>query len=130
MENYNLQNAVYSDVGSDGTSLFFTGYNNKSEYHQYIVSENLPVFLNVATTSERKNQNITIAPNPVSNYFAVQTKNLEILTKIQIIDSSGKIVREQYKNFDSVSVMGLPTSIYYVKVFTTNSVHVEKIIKN
>ena len=130
LENYNLQNAVYSDVGSDGTSLFFTGYNNKSEYHQYIVSENLPVFLNVATTSKRKNQNITIAPNPVSNYFAVQTKNLEILTKIQIIDSSGKIVREQYKNFDSVSVMGLPTSIYYVKVFTTNSVYVEKIIKN
>ncbi|QOW11658.1 T9SS type A sorting domain-containing protein [Kaistella flava (ex Peng et al. 2021)] len=130
LENYNLLNAVYSNVGSDGTSLYFTGYNNKSEYHQYIVNENLPVFLNVENNSESHINNIIIAPNPVSNYFSAQTKNLEKLTKVQIVDLSGKIVREQSKNFSTISVVGLPSSIYYVKIFTTTSLYVEKIIKN
>lgn len=55
---------------------------------------------------------ILVYPNPASEFFRIA--NPERITKVQLVDASGKIVREYPANTDEYSVQGLEKGIYIV----------------
>lgn len=73
---------------------------------------------------------ITIYPNPVTNTLNVNSKEKSI-DKIQIIDSTGKIVftDNKLKLEKSIDISKLSSGLYFVKVHSTDTIYTEKFIK-
>jgi PKD repeat protein len=71
---------------------------------------------------------VNIYPNPTSSQLTIETKNFRI-TKIQILDNSGKVVKTITSNFETVNVEGLATGIYHLELIGDDEVVTRKIIK-
>lgn len=73
---------------------------------------------------------ITIYPNPVTNTLNVNSKEKSI-DKIQIIDSTGKIVftDDKLKQEKSIDISRFSSGLYVVKIHTNETVYTEKFIK-
>ncbi len=69
-----------------------------------------------------------IFPNPTKDYFGVtNTNNLEI-SQVKILDIAGKIVGESYENFQKISLNHLKGGLYFVQIFSNESIYIEKLI--
>lgn len=76
-----------------------------------------------------KRYNISIAPNPVKNYFTIT--GAESFTRLSIIDAAGRIVRQMKKNISGrYETAGLAKGVYLVRLmndqeFTTLTIVIE-----
>ncbi|WCM43409.1 T9SS type A sorting domain-containing protein [Flavobacterium sp. CBA20B-1] len=89
-------------------------------------------FSDLCTLSLEKfvNENFKIYPNPATDYVAVEQKTTDgvHLQAVQILDSSGKLVRSVKGNFDSINVSNLNKGVYLFVIQTDKGNKAEKII--
>lgn len=81
---------------------------------------------------QAQNNGVLVYPNPFSSVFYVQPeKNNTAITRITIVDISGKICHEEHFSAAQVAAVSvdLPSGIYLLQVETENSVHIQKMIK-
>ncbi len=88
--------------------------------------------LNVGIDKEVLNDNISIFPNPSSDVFYVQSKNNDIINRVQLIDLNGRII-EEYNNsntFYQIDTKELTEGMYFVKIEMQNASITKKVVKN
>lgn len=78
-------------------------------------------------TGENKTFVTTLYPNPTSNILNIETK--QIISKIEIFDLSGKLVKSENGKDKKVSVSNLTKGMYLIKLYTENGVVNSKFIK-
>lgn len=76
--------------------------------------------------------NFSLAPNPVSNDFTIQSKN-QLINAVQVTDINGRIVKNnsfETVAYATIDISDLKSGIYFVSVQTDASTGTTKIIKN
>jgi len=79
---------------------------------------------------ELKNFNIKIYPNPAHSILNIESKNNLVIDKIKVYDLFGKLLIENSKNTNQVSVEGLSNGVYIIEVGTGGNSVKSKFIKN
>ena len=72
--------------------------------------------------------NISIYPNPTTNFITINAENI---TSVKIINITGKIISsyEVTDNSTTIDLSNIEKGIYFVKINTENSTYTKKIIK-
>ena len=70
-----------------------------------------------------------IYPNPASSMLNIQTSNNVNLTKVIIIDTTGKRVIEQTQNITQVNVEQLASGMYILQAFSGEKKFISKFVK-
>ena len=96
-----------------------TGVNSRT----IIVSQAL-----VLSTGEAKTVVTTLYPNPTSDILNIETK--QTISKIEIFDLSGKLLKSENGKDKKVSVSQLNKGMYLIKLYTENGVVNSKFMKN
>lgn len=129
IEQHEILNVALKDLASDGQTIYFNGYGNKSDFQQYEVIDILPEYLAVnENVGLDKKDNVLIYPNPVTDVFSVRVLNKEIIKKIEIIDVSGKIIFTTTVIKD-ININNLSQAIYFIKTYTDSNIYTTKLIK-
>lgn len=95
-----------------------TGVNSKT----IIVTQTL-----ILSTGEAKTVVTTLYPNPTSDILNIETK--QTISKIEIFDLSGKLLKTENGKDKKVSVSNLTKGMYLIKLYTENGVINSKFIK-
>ena len=143
-ENINLPPSAINPIGGHGNVLFkiktLPGLaigtevsNTAGIYFDY----NAPIATNTARTTFaalgktdfKKDDSITIYPNPVKNSVHITAKNN--ITNIQLFDIEGRILQTtiENKNTATLDISKQQSGIYFLKVETVDGSTIEKIIK-
>jgi len=85
-------------------------------------------YINVWVNEIEGNENVRVYPNPTSHTLNIETQNFKI-TKIQIRDNSGKIVKTITSNFELVNVKNLPIGVYHIELIGENQTVNKRFIK-
>ena len=73
--------------------------------------------------------NISVYPNPVSDYLVIELPQTENMVSLQMTDMIGNtIMQTQLNGYNSIDVSYLSQGTYFLKFNSLNSTHVEKII--
>lgn len=128
-EDHVLLNVPFKNLFSDGKTIYFTGYGNISDFHQYVVLDELPQYL--ATNESNglnKNYQVTIYPNPAVSEMNVSMQNNETIKKVEIIDPIGRIVMTSLsaKNID---ISKLNQQVYFINIYTDSEIYTSKLLK-
>ena len=87
------------------------------------VFQNFPL-----ATPDFELEKIAIYPNPSNDVFYLNS-NQVVLTKIEVINSLGKLVKTINDGFEALAISDLSTGIYLLKINTTLGTINKKIIK-
>jgi len=79
------------------------------------------------TINIQNNNLISIYPNPFNNYINIENNNVKII-ELSIIDINGKVIL-QSKNCNKLNTEKLRAGIYFCKIKTSNTIIVNKLIK-
>jgi hypothetical protein len=89
---------------------------------------------NFATLSiaDFKPSKAIVYPNPTNNIWNLSSNNNEVITNLQLIDVSGKIILNQNNASDTMSVdaASLTNGIYFAKIKTETGQQTIKLMKN
>ena len=113
---------VGSDVNTNNQSRIFYNISGDWENTKYEGSLMIrPIFGNmyqIPTNIDVTNESeLTIYPNPASDYITLGTSNNATVTSIQIISVTGRVVLNQTgSNLQSINIQRLPEGLYIVKV--------------
>lgn len=84
----------------------------------------------LTSTSNNFNDEISIYPNPVYNYFKIGS-DLPSYLYVRLLDLMGTIVKEYQKNYNNYyDVSDIPAGIYFIQVRLNNRDYLKKIIIN
>lgn len=75
-------------------------------------------------------ENFVVSPNPANKYINISYKEDIILDKIELIDSNGRQILFQTKEFDKVNIENLENGIYFINIFSNDKKTTLKFIKN
>ena len=134
---------MQSDVISE-TAINISGLDYLTEYFWRVKAINTEIesewseiwsftTKNFVSVENLKEEEISIYPNPTSNYFYIFANNDFITYEINIIDISGKIIykSELSKKTTMIYVNNYPAGIYFVNIITdTNIISKQLIIHN
>ncbi len=67
-------------------------------------------------------------PNPAKDFIAIKKEN-NLIEKITIYDTYGKIIQEIYETFDKINISGLSNGIYFISAIHNKGICTQKIIK-
>lgn len=126
-----LTNENIQKLATDGENLFLTIYTKEHGSEFYAITDSLPVYLatNEISKTEKKNIDIQIYPNPVSEYFSIKLKDSYQVETVKIFDASGKLLKKVIYNNENINVTELSSGIYFVKIKTNKGDYLGKIIK-
>lgn len=82
----------------------------------------------IMNTSEISLKTIVLYPNPTSDILNIETD--QIIDKIEIYDAGGRLVKKKEGRVASVDVSELSDGVYYVKIFTSQTIINTKFLKN
>lgn len=104
--------------------------NNLAPYNTWQVSGNHFYSDNCILSVEKfVKDNIFIAPNPATDYFAVINNNSEIIINtIQILDNSGKWISSIENNFEKISVENFSSGQYFIIIHSNFGLISKKLI--
>lgn len=81
-------------------------------------------------TTQTFNQNaISFYPNPVKDILSIENSENESILNVEIYSTTGKLVIQETKNFNQISVEHLANGMYILKLNTSNGVINNKFIK-
>ncbi len=94
----------------------------------------VPLGLGSCNTLSNTNQNyimnsFSIYPNPTNSKLSIISSIDLKIESIQIIDSNGKGIKIESENTQNISVEDLSIGIYFIKIQTNDSIHIQKFIK-
>jgi len=115
--------------GSNMKTLYITA--SKNLYSIDLLVPGIQSFINKNITAigeTKKNDKITVFPNPASTYIQVNT--VEDIFTLEFQDLSGKtlFVKTIFNNYGKIGLPNLLSGLYLVKVTTKNDTSVSKII--
>ena len=109
--------------------LYIVGGNTTSNLNSSLNSLQFSIINTTLSTDNLSfKNNLLLYPNPVSNIFRIESKNVQI-SKVEIYTLSGKQIKEINSNFNHIEFDNLTTGMYLVKIHTKEGVHTRKIIK-
>ncbi len=114
-------------VAKSGSTVSVTssgGFPSSSNITGMLKSENTSSSNDEKTSSNTLN----IFPNPTTNYLSIEYGRIKI-NEIQIIATTGKPIRTFKLNFSRINISDIPNGIYFVKLFTDQTVITQKIVK-
>ena len=122
----NISNSNYSFI--DAGPLTGTGF-----YRLRIVDVDNSVtyspIITVKQITENKN-NLTILPNPASNYIILTTGSNEVIENFLIVDMSGRMVKESKTAINKIDISNFLKGLYKIKLRTkTGSIFTGTFIK-
>ena len=86
------------------------------------------VITNVATSIEVTHRELFVVfPNPTSDYLNIQTE--QTITKIELIDLTGRMVQMWFGDSRAIDVSGVPAGIYILHIHTENAIVPIRIVK-
>ena len=77
--------------------------------------------------------NVSVYPNPTTDYLTISSKNNEASVQIRIVDLNGKVVYDGVKtsSFDlKLDLTSYPSGAYLLMALSGKNYTVQKIIKN
>ena len=72
---------------------------------------------------------VALYPNPTTGLVSVSNTQNTSIDKIEIADSSGKLIATKTRNTSQIDLSKFPIGIYFFKIFSGKSVFQKKIIK-
>ncbi|GGG44748.1 T9SS type A sorting domain-containing protein [Epilithonimonas arachidiradicis] len=123
----------YNNVLITNANTYYIDVENENNYLDYsvVISQSncsVTVDTNILGLNENKIENYTIYPNPVIDNFSLNIPNNTDIISIDVIDSSGKLVKSFDKN-SKYNISNIPTGKYYVLVKTKAGNNIISIIK-
>jgi len=125
-----------SKSGSDTIYLLggITAAGTISEYlYKFNVTTNTITTVSVAASVDDisvANENITLFPNPVSDVLTIKMSEKEQITKIEIINSLGKIVQSiNNPTSREINLSQQNSGLYFIRVDTKTNRYFNKLIK-
>lgn len=139
----NLNNVIELSAGA-GYSLYLKndstvwacGNNNSGQYYTSANNIGNPVPVhglcgNSIPLDIKKNIadiNVSIYPNPSTNFLFIENKNIKI-NIVNVLDFTGKIVKEIKTDIDIININDIPNGIYFIKLITDEGIITKKFIK-
>jgi hypothetical protein len=75
-----------------------------------------------------QNSRLTITPNPFNSYILLNT--MLKISQVQLIDNNGRILASGVSLSNGrFNVPAVPTGTYYIRVFTSEGIITEKVMK-
>lgn len=136
---------TYADVPSDNTDLnYMVSFNlastctsTKAIDHNASRSNNTnSIFLPGGDTDlsviENEDGRILMYPNPTTDFLNISIENSENYNTIRVVNINGQLIYEQpiSNSLLQISTQDFPAGIYFVQIYSENSVVIEKIVKN
>lgn len=123
----------YNNVLIANANTYYIDVENGNNYLDYsvVISQSncsVTVDTNILGVNENKIKNYNIYPNPVIDTFSLNILDNIDIVSIDIIDSSGKLVKTFSKN-SKYNISDIPTGKYYVLVKTKAGNNIISIIK-
>jgi len=119
-------------VNQDTTYRFEATYLDPVTGQNVLLKDWITVFHDSAGTLDEKNNELfSLFPNPATDQCVIKLKENKALTKLELVDVTGKIIQSIYPE-QSVINMDLSTlekSIYYIRVYQDKQMYVSKLIK-
>lgn len=129
----------FATVNADNSSAYPyvvgpTFYGNKTGAKVTSVTESTTTFVLSNDDFVLNNSNITVFPNPTSDYFTVQTDYVENDLKIELYNELGQLIKEtkilQGTTFCVIETDTIYNGIYFVKISDGNNSKSIKVIIN
>lgn len=92
-----------------------------------VIWEISPLSINETIASNTK---ISLFPNPTNSILNLKLPNDTIIDKVNITDITGKIIKEQSQNTNSLNVENLANGIYILQVFSGEEKFEAKFVKH
>ena len=133
----NYQNNSYHNfidlIQDDSFSIL--GYTSNNYFLNFPLNNSATPKMYIATfkgehleTNENIKFDFKIFPNPTSDILNIEPK--QTISKIEIFDLSGKLVKSESGKDKKISVSNLTKGMYLIKIYTENGVINSKFIKN
>jgi Carbohydrate binding domain/Secretion system C-terminal sorting domain len=126
--NTNWADAIHTFTTGNTTSVrlyFYNGGGGSLNGDDFVLQPS--GCLVTASEDEEEKDEVNIYPNPSSNYFKIETKELG---KIQIFSLSGMLLEEHLLNPSQQYGTNLESSTYVVKFITNTNTKIFKWVKN
>lgn len=108
----------------DGTTYYVTQTNDGCESSSLAITVTLALGLN-----DFIKNSVKLFPNPTHSVINLSVNNGISLDKVNVVDSTGKVVVEQTQNLSSVNVEKLPNGVYILTAYSEDKKYQEKFIK-
>lgn len=116
-------NLVLGNTFSNTAKIYFD-YNAPIITNTYATT--IQNFLSTAEVS-KDDSSVKIFPNPVSDVLQIKSK--EKVIKAEIYDVSGRILKSEMMQTDTINLADLPKGNYLLKIFTKDEISTKKFIK-
>ena len=111
-----------SNFKSTGKWKFEATYNEVTKVHEFNYGAALAV-------NDVAIDDFEVFPNPMKDILTIKSKNNQIIEKVNIYDTSGKMSLYAISNFNNVDVSSLKSGIYILEIITNNGTVTKKVIK-
>lgn len=119
-------NTIYSWGANFGNQL---GYNTFPQ-----TFSGAPRIINCTSLNNEEfatnNKDFKLFPNPTKNLISILNSFNKNIEQIKIIDSYGKIVLEQSKDFHEINLQNLQSGIYIIQILSEGERYNSKIVKD
>ena len=119
----NNRSYIFIDLNEDGIDDIIN-----PEINKFYITNSISLSNPLSVSDELLDNNFLIFPNPVSNIFRIESKNVQI-SKVEIYSILGEKIKEITSNFGSITTDKLPKGIYVLRIYSEKSSIIRKIIK-
>jgi len=111
--------------------MYATAPNGKLNMLETNAASNYSTTVSGINENQHLLSNINVYPNPATNFLHIDN-NTGSNSTISLSDITGKqiMILTNQKDQSDMDVSGLPTGIYFVKVWNENGVKIEKVVKD
>jgi hypothetical protein len=136
--NYTLEETIYPPIYADGLSIFntqvlkFIEYDWNNELFNWDISYYLDLYYSGLENSlfDEAYSEISIYPNPASEFIIIKNQSEHEISTIEIIDSWGNIVIEKsFVGQTVIPIKNLICGVYYININKNSSSKGIKLVK-
>jgi len=138
MHNYSYPLSAFDSTGSSETNMLFRFvYHSDDAYaEEGAIIDNFVVegVINPLSVNDMEFADLTLYPNPTSNYISIVSSSDLSKASVSIIDLRGRIIKRNAGIFSSnkvtVNMQSLASGTYFMKIESDSNSSVKQIIKN
>ena len=126
---WHMEDAVDDWERNRNDIIYYDFQNNRNPFIDHPEYANLIWDLTTATPQNEDAHQLKIYPNPIKNYFTIDTE--EEVQRVEITDITGRVVKNvsALTEVKTVDCKDFKNGLYIVKVYTEKEVILSKIIK-
>ncbi|WP_179352012.1 DUF7619 domain-containing protein [Winogradskyella vidalii] len=122
---FKIQSLPTLDVGESISNIagIYFDYN-----YPIITNDEITTIQNNLSISEFNHSKINLYPNPVANYFIIESLSETNIISVDMYDVKGRQIK-QYSPSETYSMLNFPAGIYFLNITTNYNTIIKKIIK-